>query len=172
MLELIRGKTGRVYGNLVAMLTILKAQPSTYNRDLQEDKVAVFDAADTISACVEMATAIVSHTKFNDKKIAAGLDEGFLDATALAEYLVGKGVAFRTAHRIVGELVAECEKQGTKLGDVTLDRFRQVSDAIGEDVYECLRAANVPARYVTEGSAGPAEAARQIEYWEKKLAQR
>jgi argininosuccinate lyase len=105
MLELIRGKTGSVYGALMAMLTILKAQPSTYNRDLQEDKIHVFKAADTTDACLQMTAAIVSHTTFNTKKIADGLDAGFLDATALAEYLVRKGIPFREAHGIVGSLV-------------------------------------------------------------------
>ena len=86
------------------MLTILKAQPSTYNRDLQEDKIHVFKAADTTDACLQMTAAIVSHTTFNTKQIADGLDAGFLDATALAEYLVRKGIPFRQAHGIVGGL--------------------------------------------------------------------
>jgi len=108
MLELIRAKTGSVYGSLMAILTVLKALPSAYNRDLQEDKIHVFNAADTISASLDMTAAIVSNTNFNTRHIAAGLDEGFLDATALAEYLVKKGVAFREAHGIVGSLVAMC----------------------------------------------------------------
>jgi len=109
LLELIRAKTGSVYGALVAMLTILKAQPSTYNRDLQEDKIHVFRAADTIGASLDMAAAIVANTKFNTKHIAAGLDSGFTDATSLAEYLVKKGIPFRKAHGIVGSLVRTCE---------------------------------------------------------------
>jgi len=110
VLELIRSKTGRVYGSLMAMLTILKAQPSGYNRDLQEDKIHIFTAADTVEQLLDTARGVVSHTKFDTKKITAGLDEGFLDATSLAEYLVGKGVSFRQAHGIVGSLVAHCEK--------------------------------------------------------------
>ena len=172
LLELIRGKTGSVYGSLMAMLTILKAQPSGYNRDMQEDKVHVFSAADTVEACLDVACAIVSNTKFDTKRISAGLDEGFLDATALAEYLVGKGVAFREAHGIVGSLVADCEKQQKRLAELKLDEFQKYSAAIETNVYEHLGAVNVAAKYVTEGSAGPKQAKEQIEYWNKHLGQR
>ncbi len=170
--ELIRGKTGRVYGSLMAMLTILKGQPSGYNRDLQEDKVHIFSAADTVEACLDMACAIVSHSRFNTKNISAGLDKGFLDATAFAEYLVGKGIAFREAHGIVGSLVAECEKQNKKLSELALDQLKQHCPVIEADVYESLDAANVANKYVTEGAAGPKQAKRQIEYWTKQLGQR
>ncbi len=170
--ELIRGKAGRVYGSLMAMLTILKAQPSGYNRDLQEDKVHIFSAADTVESCLDMACAVVSHSKFDTKNISAGLDEGFLDATAFAEYLVGKGIAFRDAHGIVGSLVAECEKQNKKLSELTLDELKQQCSTIEADVYESLGAANVANKYITEGAAGPKQAKRQIEYWTKQLGQR
>jgi argininosuccinate lyase len=172
LLELIRGKTGSVYGSLMAMLTILKAQPSGYNRDMQEDKAHVFSAADTVEACLDVACAIDAHTKFDTKKISAGLNEGFLDATALAEYLVGKGVAFREAHGIVGALVADCEKQQKRLAELTLDEFQKCSSIIEPDVYEYLGVLNVAAKYVTEGSAGPKRAKEQIEYWNRQLGQR
>jgi argininosuccinate lyase len=154
VLELIRGKTGLVYGSLVAMLTILKGQPSGYNRDMQEDKVHVFAAGDTVEACLDVARAVVSHTKFNAKRISAGLEEGFLDATALAEYLVGKGVAFREAHGVVGSLVAHCEKQNRKLAEIALEEFQEYSASIEADVYESLGAARAAGKYATEGSAG------------------
>jgi argininosuccinate lyase len=170
--ELIRGKTGTVYGCLMAMLTILKAQPSGYNRDLQEDKVHIFAASDTVEASLNMAFAIISHSRFNTQAIAAKLDEGFLDATALAEYLVGKGIAFRQAHGIVGTLVAECEKKNQKLREITLEQFKQQCSAIEADVYENLGPANVAGHYVTEGAAGPRQAKRQIDYWIKQLEQR
>ncbi len=172
VLELIRAKTGRVYGSLMAILTVLKAQPSGYNRDLQEDKVHVFAASDTIDASLEVACAILANMRFDTKKIAAGLEEGFLDATALAEYLVGKGIAFRQAHGIVGSLVALCEKQDKKLAELKLGEFKKHSALIAKDVYKYLGAANVAKRYVTEGSAGPAQAKKQIAYWEKRLEQR
>ncbi len=169
MLELIRGKTGSVYGALMAMLTILKAQPSTYNRDLQEDKIHTFAAADTTSACLDMAAAIASNTTFNTKAIAAGLDRGFLDATALAEYLVKKGVPFRQGHGIVGALVAECEKQDKTLSDLTIEEFQAACDVIDTDIYDCLGAQNVAAQYATEGAASGEQAKRQIEYWKHRL---
>ncbi len=170
VLELIRAKTGSVYGALMAMLTILKAQPSTYNRDLQEDKIHVFGAADTIGASLEMASAIVSNTKFNTKHIAAGLEAGFTDSTALAEYLVKKGVPFRQAHGIVGQLVTTCEEQGkSKLSDLTLDEFKAACNSIEADVYNSLGAANVARKYTTLGAAGPDHLARQIEYWKDQL---
>jgi argininosuccinate lyase len=172
VLELIRGKTASVYGSLIAMLTILKGQPSGYNRDLQEDKIHIFSAGDTVSASLDMMRAIVSHTKFNTKKISAGLEEGFLDATALAEYLVGKGVAFRDAHGIVGSLVAYCEKANKKLAELSLDELKKHSASIETDVYENLGAVNVVKKYVTEGAAGPKQAKEQVAYWNKQLAQR
>ncbi len=172
MLELIRGKTGTVYGDLVAMLTILKAQPSGYNRDLQEDKIHVFSASDTVNASLDMACAVVANTKFNVDKIAYNIEQGFLDATSLAEYLVGKGVAFRQAHGIVGCLVAACEKQGIKLSDLSLAEFKKYSEAIGRDVYKHLGAANVVSKYVTQGSAGGRQAKEQILFWRKRLAKR
>jgi len=170
--ELIRAKTGRVYGSLIAMLTILKGQPSGYNRDMQEDKVHIFAANDTVGACLDVARAIVSHTKFNTKKISTELGEGFLDATALAEYLVGKGVAFREAHGIVGSLVAYCEEQNKKLAELSLDELQKYSASIETDVYENLGAGSVADKYVTDGSAGPKQAKEQIEYWNKQLGQR
>jgi len=172
VLELIRGKTGSVYGCLIAILTILKAQPMGYNRDLQEDKTHIFTAGDTVEACLDMAQAIVSHTKFNTREISDGLDKGFLDATCLAEYLVGKGIAFRDAHGIVGSLVAFCEQQDKKLAEFSLDQFKQHCTAIDSDVYESLGAAKVAGKYITEGAAGPQQAKRQIAYWNKQLAQR
>ncbi|MGA2172539.1 MAG: argininosuccinate lyase [Sedimentisphaerales bacterium] len=171
-LELIRGKTGRLYGALMGMLTVLKAQPSGYNRDLQEDKVHVFTAADVTTQCLDMAAAVVSHSTFNTNQIASGLDAGFLDATALAEYLVRKGVPFREAHGIVGCLVAHCEKHSMKLADLELGDFKKYSTAIGQDVYKSLGAANVVAKYVTEGAAGPKQATEQVAYWQKHLAKR
>ncbi len=169
MLELIRGKTGTVYGALVAMLTILKAQPSTYNRDLQEDKIHIFNAADTIGDSLDMATAIVTSARFNTAHIAAGMDEGFLEATALAEYLVRKGIPFRRGHGIVGGLVADCEKQNKKLSDLSLDQFKAACDAIEEDVYRTLNPAGVTWQYATEGAAGPKQVLGQVKYWKEKL---
>ncbi len=171
-LELIRAKTGTVYGALMAMLTVLKAQPLTYNRDLQEDKRHIFAAADTVSVSLDMACAIVTRVKFKTDKIAAGLEEGFLDATALVEYLVRKGLAFREAHGIVGTLVARCEKDNKKLADIDLSELKQHCSSIDNDVYQYLGAAKLADKYITAGAAGPTQAGEQIAYWTKQLDRR
>ena len=172
LLELIRAKAAGVYGELVAVLTILKALPSGYNRDLQEDKKHVFGASDTVEACLDVAAAIVSHTQFKVEKIAEGLYEGFLDATALAEYLVGKGVAFRQAHGIVGSLVSYCEKEGKKLSELSLGEFHKYCDAVGDDVCEAIGPENVVNKYISYGSGSPQQTAEQISYWKEHLKKR
>jgi len=127
MLELIRGRCGNVYGDLFALMTILKGLPIGYNRDLQEDKRIVFRAYDTVSSCLTMAAAIVNSASYDKERIEPTLDRGFLDATSLAEYLVTKGVPFRTAHHIVGTLVARCEKEGKHaLGQLSMEAFNEV----------------------------------------------
>ncbi len=172
MLELIRGRCGGVYGHLVALLTICKGLTIGYNRDLQEDKRHVFAAYDTVCDCLEMAARIVSTTTFNEDRIADRLDRGFLDATSLAEYLVTKGVAFRTAHQIVGALVKRCIDGGIeKLSDLSLEQLREASDVIDNDVYDWLGAANVVKRYQTAGNAGVSGFEQQLADWKQRLAE-
>lgn len=177
MLELIRGRCGCVYGDLMALLTICKGLPIGYNRDLQEDKRILFRAYDTMMSCATMAAAIVSTADFNREKIEPTLNRGFLDATSLAEYLVTKGCPFRTAHQIVGSLVAQCEKQGKEsLSQLTVAEFQHVAAAkgadaarIGADVYECLGAANVARRYQSAGAGGGQPLRENIIAWKGKL---
>ncbi len=177
MLELIRGRCGCVYGDLMALLTICKGLPIGYNRDLQEDKRILFRAYDTVMSCVTMAAAIVSTANFVKENIEPTLDRGFLDATSLAEYLVTKRIAFRTAHQIVGSLVAECEKKGLKaLGQLKVEDFVVAATSrgadgsrIGKDVYECLGAANVVKRYKSAGAAGGEPLKKALADWHKKL---
>src|SRR5947207_1232939 len=127
MLELIRGRCGNVYGDLYALMTILKGLPIGYKRDLQEDKRIVFRAYDTVSSCLTMAAAIVNSASYDKARIEPTLDRGFLDATSLAEYLVTQGIPFRTAHHIVGTLVARCEKEGKfALKALTVDAINEV----------------------------------------------
>src|SRR6478672_9820130 len=153
--ELIRGRCGNVYGDLFALMTILKGLPIGYNRDLQEDKRIVFRAYDTVSSCLTMAAAIVNSASFIKENIEPTLDRGFLDATSLAEYLVTKGIPFRTAHHIVGTLVARCEKEGkTALSQLSLEELKKSSDKIEADVYDALGARNVVKRYQSAGAAG------------------
>src|SRR6266704_6046664 len=132
MAELTRGKTGRLYGNLMSILTTLKALPSSYNRDLQEDKEALFDSVDTIKTALEVFTAMLSELKINRDRMEAAASDPNLLATDLAEYLVGKGVPFREAHAIVGKLAAS----GKRLNALSDDEFRAASNAFGEDVRE------------------------------------
>jgi argininosuccinate lyase len=170
MLELIRGKTGGVYGQLVALLTMMKAQPLAYNRDMQEDKRFIFFAYDTVEACLTMAAAIVLHTTFLPDNIAQRLDEGFADATVMAEYLVKKGLPFRTAHHVVGSLVAECDKKGfTRLGDLDLNSMKEKSPLVDEDVYRLLGAAKVIQNYQSHGAGGLKQLQVQLKRWEKIL---
>ena len=177
MLELIRGRCGTVYGDLVALLAICKGLPISYNRDLQEDKRVLFRAYDTVTSCVTMAAAIVGATDFVAANIEPTLDRGFLDATSLAEYFVTKGVPFRTAHQIVGSLVARCEREGKKsLGDLTANDFTQAVSAagadgskVGADVFESLGAKNVVRRYRSAGAAGGAPYSQRLAQWKQRL---
>jgi argininosuccinate lyase len=176
MLELIRGRCGNVYGDLFALMTILKGLPIGYNRDLQEDKRIVFRAYDTVSQCLTMAAAIVNSASFDKARIEPTLDRGFLDATSLAEYLVTQGIPFRTAHHIVGTLVARCEKEGKwKLEQLSVEAFNEViasakSDVrVTDDVYTCLGAANVVKRYQSAGAAGGKPFEDQLKAWKERL---
>jgi argininosuccinate lyase len=175
MLELIRGRCGNVYGDLFALMTILKGLPIGYNRDLQEDKRIVFRAYDTASQCLTMAAAIVNSASFDKERIEPTLDRGFLDATSLAEYLVTKGVPFRTAHHVVGTLVARCEKDGKHaLSQLPVEAFNEVlatkSDVrVDQDVYNALGAANVVKRYQSAGAAGGKPFEEQLAAWKQRL---
>jgi argininosuccinate lyase len=175
MLELIRGRCGNVYGDLFALMTILKGLPIGYNRDLQEDKRIVFRAYDTVSSCLTMAAAIVSSAHYKKENIEPTLEKGFLDATSLAEYLVTKGVPFRTAHHVVGTLVARCEKEGKHaLAQLPVEAFNEViatkSDVrIDQDVYNALGARNVVNRYRSAGAAGGEPFKQQLAEWKQRL---
>ena len=175
MLELIRGRCGNVYGDLFALMTILKGLPIGYNRDLQEDKRIVFRAYDTVSQCLTMAAAIVNSASYDKQRIEPTLDRGFLDATSLAEFLVIKGIPFRTAHHIVGTLVARCEKEGKHaLAQLSVEEFNEViatkSDVrIDKTVFEALGAHNVVKRYQSAGAAGGKPFEDQLAAWKKRL---
>jgi argininosuccinate lyase len=173
MLELIRGRCGTVYGHLVSLLTILKGLPIGYNRDLQEDKRHVFAAYDMVRDCLRMAEGVVKTAKFQAERIAKDIDRGFADATMLAEYLVNKGVPFRTAHQHVGVLVRLCEqKGGAKLSDLSIADMRTVSPQVGDDVKQWLGAANVVHRYQSYGNAGTTGYKQQLEAWCDRLGKR
>ena len=169
--ELIRGKAGRVCGALVSLLTMLKGTPSGYNRDFQEDKPPIFDSVDTAQACLQMAAEMVEHTRFNTARMLAAAQHGHLDATALADYLVRKGIPFREAHGIVGQLVTQCLDEGVQLQQLPLDAMQARCPTIAEDVFGCLGAENVVRSYHTLGSSEPGLVAEQIAKWKAALSQ-
>ncbi|MCC7349572.1 MAG: argininosuccinate lyase [Phycisphaerales bacterium] len=175
MLELIRGRCGNVYGDLFGLMTILKGLPIGYNRDLQEDKRIVFRAHDTISQCLIMAAAIVNSANYDAARIEPTLERGFLDATSLAEYLVTKGIPFRTAHHIVGTLVARCEKENKHaLSQLGVEAFNEViatkSDLrVDAAIFDALGAKNVVQRYQSAGAAGGRPLEEQLKEWKKRL---
>ncbi|MBI3387731.1 MAG: argininosuccinate lyase, partial [Deltaproteobacteria bacterium] len=136
--ELIRGKTGRLYGNLMALLTVLKGLPLSYNRDLQEDKTIVFDSFDTIHDSLEVLTAMVPRLRVNADRMRAAANAGFILATELADYLATKGVPFRQAHGIVGAVVRDCIERGATLDQLTLAELRRFSPHFDRDVRRWL----------------------------------
>jgi len=136
--EIVRGKTGRVYGDLVALLTVLKGLPMTYNRDLQEDKEPVFDASDTVQLCLEVVARMIPSIAVNRARMRLAVQDGFLEATDVADYLAMKGVPFREAHEIVGKLVLYCTRQGKRLPELALDEYQEFSDRFEADIHALL----------------------------------
>lgn len=136
--ELIRGKTGRVYGDLMSLLTTMKGLPLAYNKDMQEDKEVFFDAVDTVLSCLSVMDGMLSTMKVKADNMKKGVKLGFLNATELADYLVNKGMAFRDAHRVVGEVVLFCEENNSAIEDLTLDQLKNLSNLFDEDVYDFI----------------------------------
>lgn len=160
--EIMRGKVGRVYGALTTLLTTVKGLPMTYNRDLQEDKEPFMDADKTVSNSLALMAGMLSELRFNTQRMAMVMRSGFLNATELADYLVGKGVPFREAHHITGAAVALAEDKGKALEDLSLDEFRSVSELITEDVYTVLAYETAVARRKTQGGTGPDSVRAQL----------
>jgi argininosuccinate lyase len=136
MAELIRGKTGRVYGSNITLLTMMKSLPLAYNKDMQEDKEAVFDAIDTVKACVEVFTGMIKTTRFNKDRMYQASEDGYTNATDLADYLVRKGVPFRETHEISGQIVQFAIRQEKKLSEISLEDLKGFSDLIEDDIYK------------------------------------
>jgi len=153
--ELIRGKTGRAYGNLVSLLTVMKGMPLSYNRDLQEDKEPVFDSGRTVKASLTGAELLLRGMAVNEERMRAACDDGFLTATDLADYLARKGVPFRKGHEIAGKIVRHCEERGKRLKDLTLKELRAFSREIGEDVRDAISLTNSVRVRRTRGGTGP-----------------
>lgn len=153
--ELVRGKTGRVYGALMSILTTMKGIPLAYNKDMQEDKELTFDAIDTVKGCVSLFKGMIDTMKFNDTRMEDSAKKGFTNATDAADYLVKKGVPFRDAHGIVGQLVLMCIDKGIALDDLSLDEYKKISPVFEEDVYEAISLKTCVEKRLTLGAPGP-----------------
>ncbi len=152
--ELIRGRTGRVYGELMALLTTMKGLPLAYNKDMQEDKEGVFDAVDTVESCLTLFEGMLSTMKFNKETMAKSARNGFTNATDAADYLVNRGIPFRDAHGIVGQLVLLCIERNISLDELPLEDYQAVCPAFEEDIYEAIRLETCVEKRRTEGAPG------------------
>lgn len=159
--ELVRGKTGRVYGALISLLTTMKGLPLAYNKDMQEDKELTFDAIDTTKGCLALFTGMLATIKFNKKNMETSARNGFTNATDAADYLVKHGVPFRDAHGIVGQLVLYCIDKGISLDEMTLEEYKNISPVFENDIYEAISMKTCVEKRVTVGAPGP-EAMRDV----------
>ena len=167
--ELVRGKTGRVYGALMSLLTTMKGIPLAYNKDMQEDKEMVFDAIDTVKDCLTLFTGMIRTMQFKKDRMEASAKNGFTNATDAADYLVNHGVPFRDAHGIVGQLVLYCIQKGIALDDMELSEFQEISPVFEEDIYEAIRMDTCVNKRVTTGAPGKAAMEEAIESYKKYL---
>jgi argininosuccinate lyase len=170
VLELIRGKSARVIGNLTRLLVLVKGLPLAYNRDLQEDKEPVFDSHDTVAACLELAAPLIAQAELQRETIAQSLDAGHLDATTLMEHLIGRGVPQRTAHELVGKLTRRAIDGGVRLADLPLSAYQEAHPALDASVFDLLGAQRAVEAFVSYGSTAPARVAEQVEIWKAKLS--
>ncbi len=168
--ELVRGKTGRVYGALISLLTTMKGLPLAYNKDMQEDKELSFDAIDTVKGCLALFTGMISTTTFRKDVMESSAKSGFTNATDAADYLVSHGVPFRDAHTIVGKLVLLCLDKGIALDDLSLEEFRAVSPVFGEDIYEAISMETCVKRRITTGAPGQDAMKQAIQVYKRRLA--
>ena len=169
VLELIRGKTARVVGNLQRLMMLTRGLILAYNRDLQEDKEPIFDSFDTVAASLELAAPLVADAQLNREAIAERLDRGYLDATSLMEYLIRKEVPQRTAHGIVGRMVRSAMERTIPLAAIKLDEMKEFCDRIDQDVYQILGAENAVKAMKSFGSTAPSEVKKQVAFWKRAL---
>ena len=170
MAELVRGKTGRVYGDLITLLTMLKGLPLAYNKDMPEDKEAVLDAFDTVQACLGVFAPMIETMTVKKDNMLAAAKSGFINATDLADWLAKRGVPFRTAYKLTGEIVAWCIEHGKTLEDMTLEEYKSFSEVFDESLYEDISIAACVAKRTSKGGASPANIAAQIEYLKQVTA--
>ena len=167
--ELVRGKTGRVYGALISILTTMKGLPLAYNKDMQEDKELTFDAIDTAKGCIKLFSGMISSLKFRPAIMKKSAMNGFTNATDAADYLVNKGVPFRDAHGIIGRLVLLCIDKGCSLDDLSLEEYRSISPAFDSDIYEAISLKTCVEKRVTLGAPGKAAMEQVIERYREIL---
>ena len=160
--ELVRGKTGRVYGSLMALLTLMKGLPLAYNKDMQEDKEAIFNAVDTVKQCLPIFTRLLDTMKIRKDNMCNSAKGGFTNATDMADYLVRKGIPFRDSHEIVGRMVAYCLGKNKGISDLTMDEFKSFSDRIGDDVYDAISLETCVNERKSPGGPSPASVAVSI----------
>ncbi len=172
MAELVRGKTGRVYGNLMALLTTLKGLPLAYNKDMQEDKEAVFDSIATLKKCLSVFAPMVKTMRVNGENMYRAAQGGFINATDLADYLVKKGMPFRAAYKVVGQLVAECIEKGLVLDTLPLDAYKKHSELFSEDLYESICLETCVEKRISEGGTGRASVEAQLAFVRAFLAEK
>ena len=170
MAELVRGKTGRVYGDLMALLTTLKGLPLAYNKDMQEDKEAVFDACDTVKMCLKVFVPMIQTLKANTANMKLAAQKGFINATDLADYMVKKGLPFRSAYKIAGQLVAYCIQNNTVLEALPLDVYKGYSELFEEDLYQAIDLMTCVETRISEGGTSVASVENQIAYIREVLA--
>jgi argininosuccinate lyase len=170
MAELVRGKTGRVYGDLVALLTIMKGLPLAYNRDMQEDKEPLFDAVDTTAASLSIMARMFKTVRFHSARFEKELQSDFLLATELADYLARKGVAFRTAYTVAGDVVRECAKRRCSLAELPLSRYRAMNKNFAADLFDVLTPRASVEGKKSSGSTSPAEVRRALQRWKRTLS--
>ena len=168
--ELVRGKTGRVYGDLITLLTTMKGLPLTYNKDMQEDKEAVFDALDTANLCLEVMTPMLKSATFHIANMRAAAAKGFINATDCADYLTRKGVPFRDAYSVVGRLVRACAEADTTLEKLPLADYKAAHPAFGEDIYAAIALLTCVEKREVEGGPAPSAVKKQIAWTRGKLA--
>lgn len=169
--ELVRGKTGRVYGALTSLLTVMKGLPLAYNKDMQEDKELSFDAMDTVNNSIILFTGMIATMKFNNERMEDSAMKGFTNATDAADYLVKHGIPFRDAHRVIGEMVLFCLDRNISLLDLTLEEFKNFSEIFDEDIYDAISLETCVDARLTKGAPGPARMKEAIAEYEKYLAE-
>lgn len=162
MAELIRGKTGRVYGDQFSLLTVLKGLPLAYNKDMQEDKEPVFDSIDTVKKCLSIFSPMIETMTVKKENMYAAAKKGFINATDLADYLTKKGVPFRTAYKAVGAIVSDCIKTGDTLDTLPLEKYKEYDPLFGEDIYEEISLETCVKKRISEGGTGPGSVEQQI----------